>query len=168
MRFANTGGKKEHVVVSILNNESSVTIKAGGPVFVDPSGVGLKVLSAESLADAKQVFFFGLSTLDVAPGYKGEAIAYGFFETARVLLRSRAASTNDWPAIDAVDPGTPMDIVTDVGVQALTPQAIPAQTNGSPFAVLCSAIASAVSVASTASDTRIYSTTTYKVQVRAL
>lgn len=168
MRFKQTGPGREYLIANIVNNEGLVTIKQGAPVFADPSSSGLKVLSAEALPDAKHAFFFGLAITDVPPGSHSESLVFGFFETGRILLRSRAASSDAWPAIDAVSAGAGLDIITDAGVQALYPHGLGVQTNRSPFLVLAADIASAVSVASTSTDSSVYSTTTKRVQVRSL
>lgn len=102
MRFKITGNKKD-IVGTVVKNADTITIKAGGPVFLKASGTddGLGVVSANNLAAANQGMFFGLALTDVAVGAFGEAQAFGFMASAVLRVATRAASTDVWASFPA-------------------------------------------------------------------
>lgn len=122
MRWKTIGNKKDTISVVVQSSETSVTIKKGGPVFADPtaSNPGLSVLSAESLAAASQGFFMGLAHADIAPAALGEAQISLMFEYGRLLVTTRAASTDVWASYAALAIGDVVDLVTTAGVQGFS------------------------------------------------
>lgn len=97
MRFKTTPGKKETVAV-FIQNDDSLAIKAGAPVFlkIDGTDDGLDCVSAVSLAAAAQQSFFGIALSDIPAQGKGDCQVFGFMDYARVGTASRAASTDVW------------------------------------------------------------------------
>lgn len=156
MRIKTVGDGKEVALVGFTNEESSVAIKRGGPVFYKPlaTAVGKGAVSAESLANASQNMFAGFNAgPDVAANGRGEAQAYGFFEYARVLVTTRAASTDAWASYPAVALNDQLKFVTAAGVQAV-------DRSGAGAANVLVAVAAAFSYAS---STTIASTAGYGV-----
>jgi hypothetical protein len=121
MRFKPVGNKKDLIANNILSDEASITILAGGPTFLKPDGLqpGISAVSAETLAAALQPFFWGFALTDVVPGALGEAIGFGMYDYARVLLTSRSATDATWASYSAIALGDIMAIVTTAGVQAV-------------------------------------------------
>jgi len=121
MNFKQVGNKPDKLSVRIKSDEASVTIKQGGPVFLKADGTdpGKSVVSAESLAAALQPFFFGFALMDVAVGADADAIAFGMYDYARVLLTSRSATDATWASYSAGALGDIMAINTVAGVQAM-------------------------------------------------
>lgn len=166
MRIRLSGDKQDYLVARILNSGDE-TIEQGAPVFQDVSvGDGLSCKSAESLPDAEHAFQFGLAVNACAVGEFADSIVSGFFDYGRILLRSRAASTDDWPGIDAFSYGAPLGVVTQVGAQALMPMGIGGVTDKAPFAVLADTITAVASVASATSDTALHSVAFKRVSLR--
>jgi hypothetical protein len=127
MRFKFAGNKADKVIVVIKNNDpNSTVIKSGAPTFfVVPASTtnnnGLEVAAADALASAQAGFFagFNLSPGNMNVGDFGEAMMYGYFDYARVLLSTRATSTDVWASYAAIVVGDIMSFVTTSGVQAV-------------------------------------------------
>lgn len=174
MRFKTHGNKADHVLITVKNAEASVTIKKGAPIFADPAssaagGAGLEVKSAELLADVNQPFFFGLAAAEIAPGDPGEAVVFGFYDSARVMLRTRSATDADWASVEAHSIGEGLDFVTLAGVQAVSKMGTIGPTNVMPALVLAQTYSSLASIAGTdytATFTR--SDTNLRAMVRTL
>jgi len=160
------GGNREHVIVSIRNSESLITIKQGSPVFLDPTlGDGLSVKSAESFDLNKSGLFFGVALNDTPPGLNGDSIVFGFFQKARIMTQSRAASTDSWPGYDAANIGDVLNAVTIANAQALTPDGSP---NLGDYIMLMESYSSAASSASDSSDSDLFKLKNLNVFLRAL
>lgn len=169
MRFKTHGNKADHTLVTIKNADT-VTMKKGSPIFADPAQTGLECVSAESLADTKQAFFFGLIAAETQSGDPGEAVVFGFYEDARILLRTRSATDADWASVEAHSVNEALDFVTTPGVQALIKMGtIGPIANVLPALVLAESLASIASLAGTDfSGTVTVSTTNLRAMVRAM
>lgn len=167
MRFRLHGGKHEHIGL-VVRNVDTVVIKKGAPTFLKLDGDGVGVVSSENLSDEKQNSFFGLATADIAVGYLGEVMAFGFFQEARIVTRTRAASTDNWPAIDVHSKHANLNFLTNPDIQALSQDTPGMQTMDAPFAILAQTLDSAASVASDTGNTALYSVASLKVFVRSL
>lgn len=168
MRFKTHGNKADHILVTVKNADT-VTIKKGAPIFLDPAQTGVEVTSEESLTDVKQPFFFGLMAAETQAGDFGEAVVFGFYEDARIMLRTRSATDADWASVEAHSVGEGLDFVTQVGNQGLIKLGTIGPTNVAPFLVLAESLASLASVAGTdytATDT--VSIANLKAMVRAM
>lgn len=121
MRWKYVGNKKD-TGMTVFNNDDTVTILAGGPVFLKPDGTtpGKSAVSAESLAAARQGFFFGFAIANTGLLADGEAQVFGMFDYARVMLCSRSATSATWASYAALAVGDIMSIVTIAGVQAIS------------------------------------------------
>jgi hypothetical protein len=105
MRYKEIPGGKKEVVMMSFQNEDTVAIKRGGPVALKAlaSNPGVGAVSADTLAAANQQTFFGFNAgPEVAVGAFGDAQVFGFFEYARILVTTRAASTDVWASYPAV------------------------------------------------------------------
>jgi hypothetical protein len=156
----------------IRSDESTVTILKGSPVFFTMDGTrdGIDAVSAEGLAAAKQGFFAGLSTIDIAPGKIRETIIFGTVEYARVVTATRAATTDVWASYAAIATGDILSVLTATGsVQALTRAGAGSAGVFPMFAAvgtIASATTQASSVGSATFSGSLYSTSTLKVFVR--
>ncbi len=123
MRFKVAGNKKDIVAVVVKNAETTITISAGAPVFLAANGTndGLAVTSAVSEAAASQTGFFGIATADIAPGALGEAQVFGFFDTARMLIATRSATSAVWASFVAGSIGAFCYPNTQTGSAAAAP-----------------------------------------------
>lgn len=129
MRLKFVGNKADKAVVVIKNANTSIEIKPGAPVFFDCDAAspnqGLSVLSPDGLPNAEQGFFAGFnltpspSGATLLVGDTGESLVYGIYDYARVLLSTRAASTDVWASYSAVALGDIMSFVSTSGVQAV-------------------------------------------------
>lgn len=122
MRIKQVGNKKESAAGNFVSDEATITILAGSPVYLKPDGTvpGLSAVSADSIAAARQPFFFGLAIADTAPLGLSEAVVYGMFDYARIVLTSRSATSATWASYAALAIGDIMSVVTAAGVQALS------------------------------------------------
>ena len=173
MRWQTLGDKPGIAVEQIRSGEASVTIKKGAPVFLQLSGTenGLRVVSAESLAAALQVSFWGLALTDVVAGALGESILYGYYPFARYIYTTRAASTDVWASYSAGAIGDVLGFRTTLGDQCLTRSVAAAATAFQPMIILAETYASQTTQASSVSatnDTRTASTAAIKVVLRGL
>jgi len=109
MRFKVAGNKKD-VLAVVVKSADTITIPSGAPVFLAANGTndGLAVVSANNLATALLGNFFGFATADIAPSAYGESQVFGFFETARLRVTTRADSTSTWASYAAGSIGQPM------------------------------------------------------------
>lgn len=166
-----TLGNKPQTMRKLVYNEDTVTIRKGAPVFLKAdSGTrkGFGVKSSNSLAVAEQGFFFGLATTDIPASAYGETV-FGYYDSARVIFTSRAASTDVWLSNVAGALGDVLTPITAVGVQALSRSAAgSALTNIKPI-ILAETFASATTLASSitagADSSLLYSTAARKVFV---
>lgn len=108
MRFNNIQYlEKEVVTVSIRNNNATLAILDGAPVFFDTFdnatnwGVDVRTLSTAG-GTSPQGFFAGIAKTEkvggMVVGDVSEAVVYGFTD-AIVTRRTRAASTDTWASV---------------------------------------------------------------------
>src|SRR5437867_8575137 len=123
MRFKVAGNKKDIVAVVVKNAETAITISAGAPVFLAVNGTndGLAVVSPVSITAAKQCTFFGFALTDIAPGQFGESIVFGFYDSARVAVATRSATSADWASFVAGSVGAVLVPGTGTGSAASKP-----------------------------------------------
>jgi hypothetical protein len=124
MEMQTLGGKPQQLKKLIRSTETTITIKKGAPVVLSlaagSEGYGAK--SIEGLAAAEQGFFFGIAASDIAPGRYGKTI-FGYVAEARMIVRSRAASSDVWASSAALSKGAVLALMTLAGVQALSQSA---------------------------------------------
>jgi hypothetical protein len=130
MRFHQIGNKRDTVVNTVYNADT-LTILQGAPLFLQANGTkdGLAVVSGNNLAAALQGMFFGLATQNISPSTLGEAVSFGFFDTARIRVTTRAASTDVWASFAAGGVGDCLLPVTGTGVVAASVSADMALSN---------------------------------------
>jgi len=136
MRFKNVGNKADIIALVVKNNDpNSVVILPGAPVFFNGTGTaaqrGLEVGASDALPNAVHAFFAGFNMLgkSLNIGDFGEVMAYGYFDFARVLLSTRATSTDVWASYAAIALGDIMSFVTTSGVQAVQRSGAGSATN---------------------------------------
>ena len=132
MRFKFVGNKADRAVVVIKNADpNSLAIKVGAPTFFVSDAAapnqGLSVKNTDGLAAAEGGLFAGFNltpsptagATTLAVGDIGESLVYGIYDYARVLLSTRAASTDVWASYAAIAVGDIMSFVTASGVNAV-------------------------------------------------
>lgn len=106
--------QKEQYTVSVRNNNTSLAILDGQPVYLDNNnvtsvnlGVDVKNRSG-ALGSSPTAFFAGIvkcqAAAGLAVGEVGEAVCYGFTD-AIVTRRSRAATTDTWDTVPTFGAG---------------------------------------------------------------
>src|SRR5262245_56993491 len=105
MRFKQVGNKRDQGLV-VIKNADTLAILPGAPVFLAGNGTndGLAIVSANNLAAASKGMFVGIyagNTNLAASGGEGESVIFGYFDTARIRITSRAASTDVWASYAA-------------------------------------------------------------------
>ncbi|SRR6266705_1010695 len=116
MRFKYSGSKKDVGIVTIKNADT-ITIKGGAPVALAANATddGLAVVSVNNFAAAKNGFFFGFATSDIAAGSFGEAQVFGYFDYARVRTATRSDSAAVWASYPAGVLGDWLGLCTGTG-----------------------------------------------------
>lgn len=173
MNIPQIGNKADQVIANIKSDEASITIKSGGPVYLQLDTVddGLAVLSAESLAAADIPLFYGLALSDIGPAVDGQSLVFGVHNAGRIVLATRAATTDVWASYSAGAVGDIMTVVTATGtIQALIRAgANTATTNAMIHARLAGTYASATTIASSlGGSASLFSTATAKIFLRAM
>lgn len=171
MRFQTLGNARQFASVTVKSVEASVTIKAGGPVFFDPDATtrnGLAVLSAESLAAAEQGFFAGIALADIGPGKFGDAHIFGICRSVRVLLATRAASSDVWASYAAGAIGDIMSLNTGVDAQCVVRSGAGSASNIFWAIRLAELYASATTIASSIGGTSLFSVASLRCMIRAM
>lgn len=176
MRFKQVGNKYDVAAIVFKNNDAQ-NIKVNAPVVLDFSPtteLGAQAKSTNSLAAAEQGNFFGISLTEVLPGQYGEAQVFGFNPNARIVLTTRAASTDVWASQAAgsigeyLTMGTGTGLAASVGDQALVRVGTAAQTVNQ-MVRLAETFASATTLASSLGpQTATIWTITKKVFLRAM
>lgn len=172
----NGGNKPNRQRNKVRSQETTVTILKGSPMFYSPDGTGdgIDVVQAGGLAAVLQGFFAGFAMQDIAPGKIREGLVHGVCEYARVIVATRAASTDVWASYAAGAIGDVMSVNTATndgasGIQALSRVGVgsagifPMWALGTSYA---SATTQASSIGSAAAS--LYSTSAMKVFVRSL
>lgn len=178
--------EKEVVTVSIRNNNASVAILDGQPVYLDNNNVtsvnlGVDVKNfAEALGSSPLGLFVGIAKTNksggLAQGDVGEAVVYGFTDAIRTA-RTRATSTDTWASVATFGAGEAM-IGETVGSNVILNARTIAVASGStgqtvtsplPFLIFAGeSQASIASAASTGSNSSTVETYRMKVFVRAM
>lgn len=177
------GGKPERIASAIKNAESSSTISVGQPVVLVANGTddGLAVVlpSTANSAQKSKGLLFGVALSNIAAGYPGEALVFGFHQSLRILRQTRAASTDVWASEAARSVGEFLSVDTVNNVFVTASSAIGALTVSTgaatvavgvtnPQAVLMQTLASYASSASSTADTRTAITASVKAFVRMM
>lgn len=132
MRFKMTGNKRDIVAVVVKNSDTnSLTVKQGSPVILKASGTddGLAIVSATNVALANLGMFFGIALTDIALNAFGEAQVFGYYDSVRVRVASRAASTDVWASFAAGAVGDGLTLLTGTGGAAASVAADQAVAN---------------------------------------
>ncbi len=171
MRLKENGNGVDTLCVVIRNMSTSVTIQQGAPVFNQYTGSfpGKDVVSSQESVAADQVSFYGCSIQSLAPGAEGYAQMFGFMQNVRIVLNSRAASTDVYatrPAIAIGDILVPSP--STVGVAGWQrSSAVP--TDGRAFARAANTYATQASSATATSLTSLsIEVATGKISLRSL
>lgn len=180
MRLHFNGNKPDLLAIVIQNEDpNSTVIKQGAPVFFNiPPTVsnnrGVEVQAADGLANAAHAFFAGFNlnqSLNI--GSYGEAIAFGYYDFARVLLTTRATSTDVWASYAAIAIGDIYSFVSTSGVQAIQRSGAGSATNLGWWMVAAQTLVSATTQASSVLTAGVVGNSTamvtqLRVQVRAI
>jgi hypothetical protein len=182
MRFI--GGDKAEAIVNPVRNRETSTIPVGTPValVLDGTRDGLDVVLPATAAAAKaHTLSYGVAKTALPAGQLGNAQAYGFCRQSVMIVRSRSATDANWAstAARAVGVGLKVDTANNAFDYFAAPTSYVTGSAASdtlamnfdgfmPKAVLAEALASATTVASTAEDTRVYSTSLVKTFLRML
>lgn len=171
MRIPVNGNIPGHISTEIRNNSATLTIKAGSPVFSDYTGTkpGSDCLGCPDLIASSGPSFLGNAIADILPGAWSYGQLSGYMERARIVLNSRAATTDVYttqPAIAIYDVLVPATGIVGVyGWKRST--AIP--TDGRPWAIAAFTAATQASSATTTSDTTLSNeVATGKLYLRSL
>jgi hypothetical protein len=169
MRYQQTGGKPDIVVVSVRNTETS-EIPYGTPLILAMNGTddGLAVVLPSSAGAIKSnALLFGVAGNSIPAGGISEAIAYGIVNSARILVATRAASSDSWSSsISLASFGA---LVVDTINNVFTLQTASNDLGEAlPNAVLLQSIAAVVASASATTDSRTAYTTTKRIFVRMI
>lgn len=177
MRFKVVGNKRDIMAV-VIKNKDTVILKAGSPCVLQVNGTddGLAVTTIINLATALQGNFFGIAYNDVAVGAFGEAQCFGFNDSTRLRLTTRAASTDVWASYAAGGIGDAMVMVTGTGTAAGSTDADQAFSNGGSSAGTVGGVkvrlgqtyASATTQASSLNSGQTASTTAVKCMVHVM
>jgi hypothetical protein len=172
MNFQMLGSaKNQNLVIGVLN-EDTVSIPAGSPVCYKMSGTndGLGVvLPAQAGAGASSAIC-GIVPVSIAVGEKGTAVAYGIIYNAKLVLQTRAATTDSFASLASIakfslllvdSAGNRMQSAASVAQTGYLPHAFIAQTVASQASSASGAVTSAFSTA-----TAVY--TTVKAFVRMM
>jgi len=92
--------------------------------------------------------FCGLATKEIPVGGNGQAMTYGFYQEARIIKMTRAATTDVFASYSAGAIGDILDFLTVTGVQALTRSGAGSATNDGWFAQLMETFVSSTTQAS--------------------
>jgi hypothetical protein len=177
MQFKYTGNKGDTALVVIKNNDpNSTVVLQGAPVHFIADAVtaakGRDVKAQDGRAGAETGFFAGFNisgSLNI--GDQGQAFAYGFYDYARVLLSTRATTTDVWASYSAIALGDIMKFITTSGVQAVQRSGAGSDTNAPWFVLAAATLVSQTTQASSVANGIGNSTamvTTLRVHVRAL
>jgi predicted RecA/RadA family phage recombinase len=136
-----------------IHNADAVAIKAGGPVFWDSSAtasdaLGFHAVASDSLPAAQEGLFVGLAVREISAGERGSVQCAGFFQEARIIKMTRAATTDIFASYPAGAVGDILDFLTVTGVQALTRSGAGSATNDGWFAMLMETFVSSTTQAS--------------------
>ena len=165
-----TKDRPYQVRISAVNGESSTAIAVGHPVALSGSDLAagdLKVvLPATAGATGSSPLFAGIAASAANAAQPVEIVCGGYVNTAKFIIRTRAASTDSWSTVAAVAANVLCSI--DTVNNGIASSAAGAASLAAPAIVLLESRASAAGVASSTSDSATVSTTTVKAFVRAL
>ena len=153
-----------------VNAESSAAIAIGNPVALSGAGLaagnGNVVLPSTAGATGSTPLFAGIAASNANVGQPVEIICGGYVNTAKFIIRTRAASTDSWSTVQTVAANVLCSI--DTVNNGIASSAAGAASLAAPAIVLLESRASIAGVASSTSDSATVSTTTVKALVRAL
>lgn len=167
------GNKADKIAIVIKNNDpNSTVLLAGSPCFFNvPASTtqnnGLEIACPDALASAQQGHFAGFNLgKSMNIGDFGEAIAYGYFDYCRVLLSTRATTTDVWASYAAITIGDIMSFVTTSGVQAVQRSGAGSATNLGWWVMAAQTLASATTQASSFATAGVGNSTAIVTQLR--
>lgn len=119
MRFKVVGTRRDIMAVTVKNADT-IPILAGAPCSVAANGTndGLAAVSYNNLSAAKQGLFFGVVFNEIAAGAFGESQVFGFNDSVRIRVATRAASTDVWASYAAGSIGNGLIPITGTGAGA--------------------------------------------------
>lgn len=176
MRFKTIGTKRDIMAVT-LKNADTLTIFSGAPVAVAANGTndGLAGKTYVNLAAALQPLFMGVALADIVANAYGEAQMFGFNDSTRVRLTTRAASTDVWASYAAGGIGDVLIPVTGTGAVAASVSADQAFSNSGSAAYsiyarvrLGQTYASATTQASSIGGSSTASVSSYKAMIYSI
>lgn len=168
------GDKPNRARAKVRNAETTITILKGAPMVYNMNGTndGIDAISVEAVPAAKQGFFAGISLQDILPGKIRESLVHGVCEFARILVASRAATTDAWASYAAGATGDILSFISGAGLQAFVRSGAGSASNQFWVAQLVGTYASATTQASSVGSgtfsASIWSVTTAKVFIRGL
>lgn len=175
MRFKQVGNKRDQLLIVVKNGESTATLQQGQMLAYNLSNVaqgsnpgqddGLQVVNPSTAGIPSYALMAGiLETPSVAPGGIGEAIVFGFVQSAKLTIGTRSATSASWGSSASLASGALLAIDTANNCLLTFSSAAP-QSHFQPFAILVDNIATQAGSATTTSDTRTAITANHRVFV---
>jgi hypothetical protein len=149
---------------SAYSGESSATIPAGAPVVLSTADPAKIVLPSTSGTGTMTSLFAGVCTSPTTPGGIANVVARGYVANARIVVRTRAASTDSFASVASRPAGAYYTLDTKNGF-VYSADTVASQT---PGIILLENLASVASVASNSTLTDLVSYANVKAWVRAL
>lgn len=159
-----TKDRPYRATISAINGESSNDINAYDAVCFNSDGTRV-VLPASLAAATAPGLFAGIAVTTAKKGQPLEIISGGF-ATAKLVVRTRAASTDSWSSVDSIAAGAYFTINT--AQNGIASSGAGAAAAAQYLMMLPASRASAAGVASATSDTRVVSTSTVNILLRNL
>lgn len=150
--------------VSLFSGETTNTIGVGRPVALATEDVSKVVLPATATAATAHSMFAGVAAKQAAPGEVVEVISAGYVANAVIVTQTRAASTDAFASVASRPYGAVYTIDTARNAFAYSADS----STSRHYAVLAGSLPSIASVASNASITELFRTSTAKMWIRAM
>lgn len=154
--------------ISATNGEASASISAGQPVCFNVTDLGQVVLPSTATASLAHPLFAGIAVSSAAPGQPVEIICGGYVNSARILVRTRAASSDNYSSVASTVFSYGNLFTLDTVNNCLAFSAAGAASLAGPQAVYLETLGSIASQVSSSTITHTASTTTGKMFIRAL
>lgn len=171
MRYKQIAGNSsaEKIVLGVRSAESSASIPAGSPVCLNMNATndGLAVILPSNSAAKTHALFFGVAVDAISAGSTGEVTVFGFVKTMKILLGTRAASTDSWTSTQSHAAFCMLNVDTVNNAFSSSGGTL-AVTAFLPYAILGETLAVVTASASATSDSRTALTTTAKGFLRAM
>jgi hypothetical protein len=174
MRLKLVGDGKDIIAATVKNVSTTVTILAGSPVFgllttSAGSVVGRDCVSGSEATSAETPFFLGCAINSMGPGAEGYAQLSLYQENVRIVLNSRAASTDVFATQPAIALGDVLVPVTGLSGVFGWKRSSAVPTDGSTWARAANTYATQASSATTTSNSALSNeVATGKIWLRSL